>query len=252
MKFLPLAAVLLLSSTAAFAADLAPQAAEPIAPIVAPFSWTGLYAGINGGYAFGTRRDANMTEALGGSPENTFKYGSLSQKGGFGGIQAGYNQQYGNFVLGLEADIEGAAIDGKASRFNNHNGSTVSTKDNVNWFGTVRPRIGYAFDNILIYATGGVAFGGVRYGQDYYQRDVLIYTANSRDSSTKVGFVLGAGVEYAINDHWSAKLEYQYIDLGTSKASAPEITGPTVTGYSINGKMRTDFSTIRLGLNYRF
>lgn len=248
MKFRISAIAFLLATAGATAADLAPAPVEPVGPEVA-YNWTGFYAGINGGYAFGSSRDVTMSELFPGDDPNSDKYGSLSPKGGFGGVQAGYNWQTGNFVLGLEGDIQGAGISDKTSRIGATTDYFLSTKSQVNWFGTVRPRIGYAFDNILIYATGGLAVGGVKYTQNYVDGD---YLAHARTNKTRVGFAVGGGVEYAFNEHWTAKLEYQYIDLGRSKMSATEFNDGEPTQYTIHTKLRTDFHTVRLGVNYKF
>ena len=248
MKFRISAIAFLLATAGASAADLAPAAVEPVAPAAA-YNWTGFYAGINGGYAFGSSHDVTMSELFPESDPYTDKYGSLSPKGGFGGVQAGYNWQTGNFVLGLEGDIQGAGISDKTSRIGATTDYFLSTKSQVNWFGTVRPRIGYTFDNILIYATGGLAVGGVKYTQNYVDGD---YLAHARTNKTRVGFAVGGGVEYAFNEHWTAKLEYQYIDLGRSKISATEINDGEPTQYTIHTKLRTDFHTVRLGVNYKF
>lgn len=241
-------ATFLLATAGASAADLAPAAVEPVAPAVA-YNWTGFYAGINGGYAFGSSRDVTMSELFPATGPLVDSYGSLSPKGGFGGVQAGYNRQAGNFVFGLEGDIQGGDISDKTGRIGTATGYFLSTKSQVNWFGTVRPRIGYAFDNILIYATGGLAVGGVKYTQNYVNGDFL---AHPRTSKTRVGFAVGGGAEYALNEHWTAKLEYQYIDLGRSKISATEINGGEPTDYTIHTRLHTDFHTVRLGANYKF
>lgn len=238
---------------AAYAADLAPQPVEPAPPIVEPYSWTGFYAGINGGYAFGTKHHVRMNEDDGPNLLYGSTYGDLTPKGGFGGIQAGYNQQFGGFVFGLEADIQGAGIAGKTTSTDFSADYTLTTKSRTNWFGTVRPRIGYAFDNILIYATGGLAFGGVKYKQDYLDfGSIPHYTSYPSKSDTRIGYALGGGVEYAITQNWSVKLEYQYVDLGRSNLDGVEVRSGLPTEYSIHTKLRTDFHIVRLGLNYRF
>ncbi|CAM5774346.1 porin [Labrys miyagiensis] len=247
-RILVAAAVSMLAGTA-FAADLAPAPAEPAAPAYVPYNWTGFYAGINGGYAFSAGHHVNMTELFDGAGPFPDTYGSVSPKGVFGGLQGGYNWQYGNFVLGLEGDVQGAGITDTASAVGPISDYFVKTKSQVSWFGTVRPRVGYAFDNILVYATGGLAFGGVKLSQNYNDDP---YFATIRDDKTKAGYALGAGVEYAFSEHWTAKLEYQYIDLGSSTMSGTEILDAAPTGYTIHTKLRSDFHTVRLGVNYKF
>lgn len=239
------------------AADLAPQPVEPVAPVIATaYSWTGFYAGINGGYAFGSSHHVKMAETYTGDPTYVVSenYGSLSPKGGFGGAQVGYNAQFGSFVLGLEGDIQGAGISDRttATVLNQYDYEyTLTTRSKTDWFGTVRPRVGFAFDNILIYATGGVAFGGVKYNQSYID-STNAYFSNPSKSDTRVGFALGGGIEYGITQNWSVKLEYQYVDLGTTKLRGQEISDGVPSDYYITSKLRTDFHTVRLGVNYRF
>ncbi len=161
-------------------------------------NWSGFYAGVNGGYGWGTNTDV------------------LSPAGGFGGGQIGYNFQRGNIVFGGEADIQGADI----------SDTGYGLKSKMNWFGTVRGRVGYAFNRALVYGTGGFAFGGVN---------------NDGYSETQTGWVLGGGVEYKLTPAWSVKGEYQYLDLGASN-----VVGPLGDGTG----NRTQVSTVRAGLNY--
>lgn len=182
-------------------------------PVYAPVnSWTGFYAGVNGGGGWAT-----------GDSDNDV----LSPSGGFGGGQIGYNIQGGfglgpHLVLGVEADIQGSGI----------TDSAFGLESNLNWFGTVRGRVGYAMDRALIYFTGGFAFGEV-------ENKVLGVSF----SDTQTGYVLGGGVEYKINPAWSLKGEYQFISLDASDSSAGGL------GFSAD---RSEVNTVRVGLNYHF
>jgi outer membrane immunogenic protein len=259
------AAVLVASAGMAFSADLPARVAKP-APYIAPpvFTWTGFYVGANVGYGFSRSRDVNMVEvgpgegeggpgpaiaavAAGSSLPGT--YGSLSPKGIFGGLQAGYNYQFGQFVLGVESDIQVSGIRDRVNGYDNNTEYTLATKSEVNWFGTLRPRVGYAFDNVLIYATGGLAFGGVKYAQEFYCCGS--YYASARADRTKFGYAVGGGLEYAVSSHWTVKAEYQYINLGSANLSATEYN-PDPTPYSVHTRLRSNFHTVRLGVNYRF
>ncbi|WP_372441224.1 outer membrane protein [Microvirga arvi] len=136
----------------------------------------------------------------------------------------GYNYQIGSFVLGLETDIQYADIGGDTSI------PGLDSDDNDdNWFGTVRARVGYAFDRALVYATGGLAYGKISNG-----------FSNSDDTS--VGWTLGAGVEYAFTDNLTAKVEGLYVNLEQDDDDL------SVTA----GSDETEFSVIRAGLNYKF
>ena len=166
------------------------------------YSWAGPYVGVNLGYAWG-----DITHSI------------ASPSGAAGGLQGGYNWQFGQWVVGIEGDIQasGASDTFAAWKFSNP------------WFGTLRGRGGFALNNILIYGTGGLAFGSVR-------AEVL----NLNESHSVAGWTLGAGAEIGITQNWSAKAEYLYVNLNNSQFA---LTG-LPNGYQ--------FSVVRLGVNYRF
>jgi outer membrane immunogenic protein len=165
-------------------------------------SWARPYLGINLGYAWGSVAN-NPTKP----------------SGFVGGVQAGYNWQNGAFVFGLEGDIQATGAEQTFApwKFSNP------------WFGTVRGRAGFAFNNILFFGTGGLAFGELR-----------ATTFGLSESHTNAGWTLGAGAEMGFAPNWSAKIEYLYVDLANSNF--------VVTGAS-NGYR---FGLIRAGVNYRF
>lgn len=179
--------------------------------------------------------------------------GALDAQGVFGGVQVGYNWQREHVVFGIEADIQDSDINDRVGGFYSNNPAFAGVANaDLDWFGTVRGRLGYATGRMLIYATGGLAYGDV----DFNSFAVDGATGNSigigRDK-TKIGYTVGGGVEYALDPKWSMKLEYQYINLGdetvvgeaVSPAGAP--TGETFkSGYDF------DVHTVRAGLNYRF
>ncbi|MGC2629446.1 MAG: outer membrane protein [Rhodomicrobium sp.] len=203
-------------------------------------SWNGAYVGINGGYAWGgndslsTTVNGNCQVAV--CPVTTTH--SFASDGGFGGGQIGYNWQpagggykdgpaYGNFVFGIEADIDGAGISGSKTV------GTATADTNLDWFGTVRGRVGYAVGAALLYGTGGLAFGGV-------QDKLTVGATTVPHDTTATGYAAGGGLEYAFNPAWSGKVEYQYIDLGTD----------TVVNGSDKATFNHDYNTVRVGLNY--
>jgi len=158
------------------------------------------------------------------------RFGKLEGSGFLGGGQIGYNYQFDpNWVVGLEADFQGADI---SDSFRN---GTASASSKIDWYGTVRPRIGYAYDNTLFYGTGGLAYGHVDYKG-------ALAGVSFDDDKTKAGWTIGAGVEHAFTDHVTAKLEYQYVDFGSSN----------VGGDALNSKASLDFHAVRVGLNYKF
>ncbi|HEX8048011.1 outer membrane protein [Rhizobium sp.] len=214
-------------SSAAYTADLS-VSTPPAAPIEQPvFTWTGFYVGLNGGGAFGG------DDKFGLHSGDTFlgKFGKIEGSGFFGGGQIGYNYQIDpNWVIGLEADFQGADIHDSLT----NDGAHAASK--INWFGTLRPRLGYAYDNTLFYGTGGLAYGHIDY------KASLDGVGSFSEDKTKAGWVLGAGVEHAFTDNVTAKLEYQYVNLGSFTAG----------GDALSTKATADFHSIRVGVNYKF
>lgn len=202
MRAMTLAAVTA-ASGAAVAADL-PNGPSPYyspAP-VASYDWRGLYAGANVGYEWGGTTN-NPTEP----------------SGVMGGLQAGYNWQIGQFVLGAETDIQASAADDTFApwKFSNP------------WFGTLRGRAGFALNNILFYGTLGLAYGGIT-GE----------IAGLDESKTHAGWAGGLGMEVGFHPNWSAKVEWLYMDLNNRAY--------TITGMN-NG---FEGNMLRFGINYHF
>jgi outer membrane immunogenic protein len=253
---------------AAWAADL-PQEVQPSAPLLAPvsaYSWTGFYLGVNGGYAFGGDTAVDVHTHSARLPDlDRGSAGTLSPSGAFGGGQAGYNMQFGHFVLGVEGDIQGS---GASDSFRNqlfppsltppsHRFETGSADMSIDWFGTVRARAGVAWDRLLLYGTGGLAFGGVSETVDLNPLPAFVPppgTVNPyhiENSDTRLGYAVGAGAEYAFTDHLSAKLEYQYVNLGSNTLTGPSMPA-SEGGLHYSVKQDADLQTIRAGVNYKF
>jgi outer membrane immunogenic protein len=172
----------------------------------------------------------------------------VQPEGGFGGGQLGYNWQQGPLLLGVETDLQGADVSaGFAGRLL-ADGDLLDAHQSFNYFGTVRGRIGFAFYRGLIYVTGGFAYGGVR-DQLLVSNPGSGFSANLHNDDTRTGSVIGGGVELALAPHWSVKVEYQYIDLGSERltVSLPP-NGSTIT----SNKLMDITGTARIGLNYRF
>ncbi|MDO9381433.1 MAG: porin family protein [Hyphomicrobiaceae bacterium] len=209
----------------AFAADLWQPSVKDEGIYEQRSRWDGFYLGLNGGYAFADTNNAPFNDA--GTPVASL--GDLGAEGGFGGGQIGYNYVTGRLLLGVEADVQAADIgDSTGSAFGD-----ASTQ--IDAFGTVRGRIGFVSDRTLIYATGGYAWADV---------DSRFSTGAFSISESDVldGYVVGGGLEYALTDNWSAKLEYQYVDLEDRRLSIGDAST----------KIDPDFHTVRAGLNYRF
>ena len=162
--------------------------------------------------------------------------------GGIFGLTYGYNWQTGPWVIGVEGDISWSGI---KDTFNDNNGSFYCTTPfncvtNLKWLGTDRARLGYAFDRYLVYVTGGIAYGGVEATR---ANDVTV----SDETITRIGWTAGGGIEAMLMPHWSAKLEYLYVDLGDRTNYN---TSPLFSGDPLNVLVKT--SIVRLGINYRF
>lgn len=200
----------------------APRYKAPLYSPVPVFSWTGFYVGIVGGYAWG-KSDWSSAAAT----------GSTNPDGGLIGGTLGYNLQTGNWVWGLEGDISYSWIKGTDTTGTGLCAGVGCETQNT-WFGTIRGRIGYAIDRWLPYITGGGAFGDVR----------MTTNTGARETDSRFGWTVGAGVEYAFLSPWTFKIEYLYTDLGKATCSAVTCV--------VNTSVDFTTSTVRAGFNYRF
>ncbi|PSC05257.1 porin family protein [Alsobacter soli] len=248
-NFLLAATALTVMTGAAAAADLPTSKGAPMAPVVyAPvFTWTGFYVGLNAGYGWNNgNRDLTFTNVTPASVDYgaTYGFNGGGSDGGFvGGGQIGYNWQFGAFVAGVEADLQYADLGNS-----NHNGyfpyyAYYGNNNNGNYFGTVRARLGYAIDRALIYVTGGLAYGDVG-GHDFWG-----------NSSTKAGWTIGGGLEYAFTPNWTAKIEGLYVNIDRGNRSG-YVTGVDSAGlaadYVVSSGKNNDFGVVRVGVNYKF
>ena len=230
---------------------------RPVAAM-APFSWTGFYIGGNGGYAWSNDQTVRVDETfqdLGVAPVPflSANFGSLAPAGGFGGAQVGANLQLGAVVLGAEADGQWADIsDESAATVVVPSGTspyTIGTSNLVQRFGTVRARLGVAWDRTLVYGTAGLAWGRVSHTLIF--EDAGGFTALGHQAGTQVGYAVGCGVEHMLTPRLSLKVEYQYIDLGSEDYVVRERATGAGTAFFLNTTTETDFHTVRLGLNYK-
>ena len=234
-----------LAATSAFAAD-AVVYNEPVPVVADTFSWTGGYIGVNAGYAGGKFKHPVSADITVNDVATNIANGSLdvTASGFVGGIQAGYNWQMDQTIIGIETDIQATNLKGEFSgSLDGFGGIEVGTK--VKWFGTTRVRLGYLpTERFMIYATGGIAYGKVEtYGSIY---DYSGGGVGFSSSKTRAGYTVGAGAEYAINDNWTLKSEYLYTDLGKNKFTL----GDEFTRVNIEAK--SAFHTVRVGVNYKF
>jgi outer membrane immunogenic protein len=228
------AAFSLAFAQAAVAADMPVKMPVKAAPmVVAPYNWSGFFVGIQGGGAWGTVPNA-FDVGFGAVTEPDYKTsGAL-----FGG-HAGYNWQVGNFVYGVVADIEWANIKGDDGGLG---GVTDQLKND--WRGSFRGRLGYSWDRLLVYATGGVAFGDLKYSLIALAPS----TGNESVTNTTAGWTVGGGAEYAFLPAWSAFVEYRYTDFGSHSDFFPTASG--IAADTISFKYHD--SAVRGGISYHF
>lgn len=229
MRLVLTGALLATLSVPAFAADLpAPYPVKAAVVAVPEFSWTGFYIGANLGGAW--------SDGDGNANVDPFGYGPISGSASsfIYGAQIGYNYQVGSWVFGLETDLQGATSGGSMEGIA---GSTPYAFDaDVDYFGTIRARVGYTWDRLMLYGTGGAVYGK-------NSSSGVIGGVAFDNSETYWTWTLGAGLEYAFADNWSIKGEYLYIGTPSDVATAYGTT-------AIDGDINTNI--VRVGVNYRF
>jgi outer membrane immunogenic protein len=261
MKKLVLAGVVLGALMAPAMAGDMPVPAYMKAPAPPPFSWTGLYLGGNAGW--GTIDDDALpfcldpTGAYQGPGCDVVPGGRVRGNGFVGGGQIGYNWQVSRLVVGLESDMQGTNLKGTtnvAGPFeiigfgSSGPGVSFTAEEKIAWIGTLRGRLGVAFDTLMIYATGGFAYGGVNVSQAHIFPAVHYPSSASRNLN---GWTFGGGVEWAFLGNLSARVEGLYYDLGTlstSNGPVPAFSPAFVAGKNFDAQG----AIVRAGLNWRF
>jgi len=230
MRSLKLAAALagaLGLASPALAADIT----VPVAPAPAPaplfYDWTGFYIGVHAGGGVAGEYEADVTTP--GDASDDF-----DSDGFLGGGQVGFNYQMNQFVIGAEADFSFTDIDGDTTLGIPGVGATPLEAE-TDWFATIRARLGFAFDNFLIYGTGGVAFTDV---------EVTEGLTGSSDDNTHLGYALGAGIEAGLTQNVSLRAEYLYLDFEEEDIS--------LVGGAVTGDAAATNHILRAAINYRF
>jgi outer membrane immunogenic protein len=259
-------------TAAASAADLGRPAPAPVytkAPPLPISSWTGFYAGGNVGYGWGQNTGTGYTSfsdvppgGLGGVAGFFAAGGNVlpgvNPKGVIGGGQIGYDWQVAPvWVVGLVTDIQASGMKASgtgAASIGAFTGITESNSAKVDWFGTTRARAGFlANNNLLIYGTGGVAYGQVKdstvLGDPSSGGGPSSFAGST--SSTKTGWAAGAGIDYAFTPHWRLGAEYLHVDLGTISVTETQASGPVFTN-TFTSKAKFSDDIARLLLNYKF
>lgn len=223
------------------------------------FSWTGAYIGGHVGYGW-ANSDTKFDPLPSASSFINLMPSTLHPDGrGFiGGVQGGYNWQSGSFVGGFEASLAFSSVNGTeiVTPIVQNNGTNfpgagfLRAHEDTDYIGTFRARAGGAWGRTLLYGTGGLAYGKVNYAGETDFRPVGTVHYPVAFSRLKVGWTLGGGGEYAINDHWSWKGEYLYIDLGSQTTTAGGI--PQIGSFQVRYTWQTKMNTFNTGFNYRW
>jgi outer membrane immunogenic protein len=281
VKKIVLAVLLALGPASAFAADL-PARTYTKASVAGPaYNWSGFYFGANGGYGF--QDQAVNHSANNEAGQIVLPVGPLdilpqsptlfSPRGAVGGAQAGYNRQFDrNWLVGVEADFDASWIRGSGNtNYKTFAGAPaiISADEAIDWFGTVRARLGFIpTERLLVFGTGGLAYGrvteavqvsvpqGLSIGGSDGSREQCLASLNpcmtGSSSRTSIGWSAGGGVEYALGSSVTAKLEYLHVDLGSDVVRVLGRHPGTGTPASANAVYSTDFNIVRAGVNYRF
>lgn len=264
MKRILIIAAALGIASAASAADFPQYTKAQLLP-QSLYSWTGFYAGGFGGYGFsneaagisGANPVGNFLVGTGAVPSSVKTDARGAVAGGF----AGYNYQFApQWVAGLEADLAFSDIKGRDGRVLTtaplgFNASlTTNVQHELDWYGTVRGRLGYLLTpNVMLYGTGGLAYGEVKGATTVTLATPIKAfngTAAGAYDSTKVGYTAGGGVEWAILPNVTARAQYTYIDLGTHGFGANAVVLATPAG--VNTSHKDDFHLATVGASYKF
>ncbi|MET0630811.1 MAG: outer membrane beta-barrel protein [Xanthobacteraceae bacterium] len=278
-----IALVAMAAAGSAGAADLAvrPAPAPYKAPppvVVAAYSWSGFYVGVNAGGAWGKFDPITTTvfspigyfEDTGVPAVNAVGVQTINPSAFTGGVQAGFNWQAGSFVGGVEVDFNSFRLSGSATGTGVYPccapaGFTVTSAVSTDWLFTARGRLGFAANNWLFYVTGGLAVTNLKGDFSFTDNcgDVAICNGpggpNAAEaaslSKTKLGYAVGGGVEAGLWSNWSLKAEYLYVRF-SSESVAGLITTPALVFFSNNNPFTHTIDLrahiARLGLNYRF
>ena len=237
-----------------FAAGAADLGARPIgkSPVMAPvalYNWSGFYIGGHGGGLFGEKdwTDATFLPPL--------SLGSHDVEGFLAGAQAGFNIQTGNFVFGIEGQWSWTNSDGEHTCLQPIvviGGPVIpgiNCRTEMDWVATVAGRVGYAFNNVLLYGKGGIAFASEEHSIFLTGLPPPAGPALTGGGDTRTGWMAGAGIEYGITPNWSAKIEYNYMDFGSEQIDFRDpLTNLLIVSMDIDQQVHV----VKAGINYRF
>ncbi len=254
----------LLAAAAMVAAGVGGAAAADL-PVKAPpppvaWTWTGFYWGVNLGWGWASTSGTSTLTSPAGTVIGVVDP-IPTHNGVIGGTQAGYNWQTGPFVLGVEGDFDGSAQN-RADQITCFGlllaTCSLNATTGVDWFATARGRVGFAFDRWLVYATGGAAWQHVSENLTFTGPPGQISTTFG-NSTTRGGWVVGAGVETAFWDNFTIGAEYLYINTGTYTSAFTVVAGSPFTalpgvavGSTVTTSVNTNNNIVRLRAGYKF
>jgi outer membrane immunogenic protein len=256
-----------------------PALAAPPPPI---YNWTGFYVGANVGAAWGRVGSSTTTDCSGSPPGIPFYYycgplfpgdatgvnsagsGTINTTGFTGGVQAGYNWQVSNVVVGLESDFGAFKLQGQRQGSGTLDQSwgglpfTINTWANTDWLFTFRGRVGATVrPDLLVYVTGGLAVTRLYTRTSYADNNTLSFppgvTGNWGGSAIRTGYAVGAGAEYALSNAWTVKAEYLYLNFGGSLVHSGIISDSFgAYGQALSTRVDLTAQIARIGVNRRF
>ena len=250
----------LLAASRSSAADLPVRPGPPAYyPVAVVYDWGGGYVGINGGYAFGQSEWGSDPR----NPSGLSSTGNFNVSGGLVGGTAGISGQFGAWVLGVEGDLDWQGLSGTSgspfctglitSTAINAPAAGLSCKTQSNWIGTVRARVGYAWDRVLLYGTAGIAGANVQTG----------LSGLPPQTNFVVGWTAGAGLEWAFAENWTMKVEYLFVGLNNAVCNhgyscgydglgtAPGVI-PVVPALNSSTAVQLNENIVRVGVNFKF
>ena len=229
-----------MAAAGARAADLAPPpGALPLpAAAPAPYSWTGVYGGLQAGHSWG---DDKVTDLFTATGAKVGLFNAYKTKGFVGGIYGGADYQYESLVAGVAADLEASGLRGSYNDLPKGFDPGGIGKFHVAGQGSLRGRAGFAFDRFLVYATGGVAVANLKYS--YFNPTNLL---SENKSSQRAGWTAGGGIAYAWTGNIVVQAEYRYTNLGTFNYVS------NIAYVGITARQQPRYGTLRAGVAYRF
>ena len=243
-RFFIAASIIVLSAASGSAADMAALPYSKAPAIAEVYDWTGFYVGLQGAGGWGSSREYYALAPNTAGFLGTQKY---DISGWMAGGVAGYNWQSGAWVFGVEADYNWSNIGANSAEINAGLGDTYYT--NVKSYGDVKGRVGWTTNawettgnRLLLYVDGGVAFGQVDH---HYDVALNVGASTFQATTSRTGWTVGAGLEYMFTQNWTGRLEFDWVDLGTSRIQY----SPIPTDYS---NWQDSFGIVKVGVNYKF